>query len=1036
MTRALCYALCALLAIANVHSSGGPCDARLRTEAGLVCGLRRQTSSGFQYASFRGVPYAQPPFGPLRFEELQPLEPWKDTLDATKPGHVCPQEDVFYGPLMTPTGMSEYCIFANVHVPHYALPSMTNQGRAARQVLRPPKRYSNIAGEVISSPKEVTSSKGLPILVFVHGGGFAFGSGDDDVHGPDHFVEKGVIVITFNYRLNVFGFLSLNTTKVPGNAGLRDMITLLRWVQDNAKNFGGNPDDVTLAGESAGASAVHLLTLSPLVKGLFHKAIIMSGTALPLFYTTSPAFAKYAADSFLKALNITATDPDEIHQQLAQMPLDAIMAVNKALQDASGIAFFFPVIESPLPGVEAVLPEDTQTLLKNGRGSDIPLLIGMTNMEAESFRKRFSEIDIVERVKKLPTLVLSPQVLFSVAPDIALERAKEVSGKYFANGIPTMDEYLKLSSEQYFQYPALKVAEYRAKTGNNNTYMYEFAYNSDDNPVRRALGLNYTGGAGHVEDMTYMFNVNSVKVPRNSEDEQMKHLMNDYVVNFIKTGAPTTSGSWAPISNSKVAHWKITSPKDTVLMRPTTKQDEMVRFFDDIRASVAPTWTGIREASTTSCSPTSEVAECLHLDVHVPAAGTGPWPVLVWVRSSNAQYQPRKLVQQGVIVVVVYHRMGPMGFICLREEQVPGNAGAKDVVLALRWVRDNIVAFKGNSAKVVVAGHGLGAAIVEATTLSPMAQGLYHGVIMQSGTVLSPLNFNFDAVDRADALAVMIGDEDDRATSLLNADIAELVEDSARLDKPYFPFGLCIEKAYKKEERFLHESPIDMLKLKKVHPVPMIIGYNSDEAYIFILNIKGARVRRRISDDTRFLLPEELKFFNEKEAAQVAKQIKDSYFKGNNSMGAVLAYHRDAYFLNHIYRSARLHASATNMPVYFYQFSHSGNVGVYPDEGDEKKGAAHSDELAYLFSGRDLDGDDGMVQQKLAKLWTNFAKYLTPTPHVAGSSTWEPLTSHNPRMLNIGAELKMEQFPHAKKMHLWDDIYEKYYFSRFQNAQT
>ncbi|KAJ2938574.1 hypothetical protein O0L34_g13072 [Tuta absoluta] len=581
MSRALGYALCALLAIANAHATRS-CAVPLRTKAGYVCGARRVTPSGLQYASFRGVPYAEPPFGPLRFQELKPLESWHGMLDATRPGNVCPQDDVFYGPLMTPTGMSESCIFANIHVPFNALPSMsdalttmTSQGRPVREVLTltPRVRYNK------NIPEESHVSKGLPILVFVHGGGFAFGSGDDDVHGPEHFVENGVIVITFNYRLNVFGFLSLNTTKVPGNSGLRDMITLLRWVRDNARSFGGDPDDVTLAGQSAGASAVHLLTLSPPAQGLFHKAIIMSGTALPLFYTTSPIFAKYAADSFLKALNINATDPDAIHQQLAEMPLDAIMAVNKALQDASGIAFFFPVIESPLPGVEAVLPEDTQTLLKKGFGSHIPLLIGMTNMECESFRKRFSDIDIVERIKKLPTLVLSPTVLFSVAPEVALERAKEVSEKYF-NGGPTIDEYLKLCSETFFQYPALKVADYRAKTGGAPAYMYEFAYNSDDNPVRRALGLNYTGGAGHVEDMTYMFNVNSVKVPRNSEDEQMKHLMNDYVVNFIKTGAPSTR-SWSPISKQR-AYWKITSPKDTKLTKPTTEQDDMVRFFDDI----------------------------------------------------------------------------------------------------------------------------------------------------------------------------------------------------------------------------------------------------------------------------------------------------------------------------------------------------------------------------------------------------------------------------------------------------------------------
>ena len=121
---------------------------------------------------------------------------------------------------------------------------------------------------------EIKPASPLPVMVFIHGGGFKTGSGNDDEYGPDFLVSHGVILVTLNYRLEALGFLCLDTEDVPGNAGLKDQAAALRWVQNNIKNFGGDPNNVTLFGESAGSSSTSLHVISPMSKGLFKRAIL------------------------------------------------------------------------------------------------------------------------------------------------------------------------------------------------------------------------------------------------------------------------------------------------------------------------------------------------------------------------------------------------------------------------------------------------------------------------------------------------------------------------------------------------------------------------------------------------------------------------------------------------------------------------------------------------------------------------------------------------------------------------------------------
>ncbi|RVE41161.1 hypothetical protein evm_014189 [Chilo suppressalis] len=568
--------LAALAVVARAYTVSVPdlsrCKAAARTETGWVCGARRRAVSGSVYASFLGVPYAKQPLGELRFQELLPAEPWDNIREAKVEGPVCPQTDVFYGRIKTASGgMSEACIHANIHVPIEALPD--------------PKKPPSCGAK---------AAPGLPILVFIHGGGFAFGSGDTDLHGPEYLVSKGVIVITFNYRLNVFGFMSLNSTQVPGNAGLRDAVTLLRWVQRNARFFGGSPGSVTLAGQSAGAAMTHILTLSTGARSLFHRAILLSGTAFSDFFSSSPLFAKTINSLFLPLIGINATLPaDEIHQKLIETPINAIMEANKKLINLFGTTTFTPVVESYQPGITPILEDDPEVLLDSGRGSEIPLLIGFTDAECESFRPRFKQIDIVAQIEKTPELAVSPRLKFMSGDQLPVV-AELMHNKYF-NDTLDYDSFLRLCTDQYVKYPALKLAS--KSSGKAPVFMYRFSYEGVDSAWKEGLGLKFEG-AGHVEDLTYIFRTNSVLGPlraneltRRDDDAKMKNKMTDIIVNFMRYSHPMPGplpGRWQTAARRPPLYLEANGPRRLYPTRASPYEQRLQAFFAHLYKIVRP----------------------------------------------------------------------------------------------------------------------------------------------------------------------------------------------------------------------------------------------------------------------------------------------------------------------------------------------------------------------------------------------------------------------------------------------------------------
>lgn len=205
---------------------------------GIIRGTEMTTRQGESFHAFLSIPFAAPPLKELRFKAPQPVEKWEGILNTTELSPMCIQSEA-----LSKLPVSEDCLYLNVYTK--SLPNLTNE-------------------------------KLKPVAVFIHGGALQLGSASD--HEPHLLMERDVVFVTMNYRLGAFGFLSLGTEEIPGNAGLKDQVFALRWVQRNIAKFGGDPSLITIMGNSAGAYSVSALMVSPMAQGLFHRVIALSGS--------------------------------------------------------------------------------------------------------------------------------------------------------------------------------------------------------------------------------------------------------------------------------------------------------------------------------------------------------------------------------------------------------------------------------------------------------------------------------------------------------------------------------------------------------------------------------------------------------------------------------------------------------------------------------------------------------------------------------------------------------------------------------------
>lgn len=370
-------------------------------------------------------------------------------------------------------------------------------------------------------------------MVFIHGGGYHQYSGSRMVFGPDYLVNKDIVLVTINYRLNIQGFLCLGIKEAPGNVGMKDQVAALKWVKKNMRVFGGDPDNVTIFGESAGGSSVSFHLLSPMSKGLFHKAITQSGSSLSAWaFQYNPV---YLASLLAKKMGLDSQDPNELYNYFMNKS-DTDLVVTRVPRKEGNVIIseilYTPCVEPIIEGEEPFLTELPYDLLLKGEFSKVPILIGSNSQEGILFTGMDEQIDKVVFEKALPKDLVFPsdQERRKVA-----DRAKLLYMGEDEVSVKTKAKLSKLYGEPYFNYPVLEETELLMRSNDQPVYSYLFEYNGRRNILknRQSSDLRDMPGATHADELFYLFRLDFV--PSLFETDMIEKMTTMWT-NFAKYG--------------------------------------------------------------------------------------------------------------------------------------------------------------------------------------------------------------------------------------------------------------------------------------------------------------------------------------------------------------------------------------------------------------------------------------------------------------------------------------------------------------------
>ena len=477
-----------LLCLAAAASAAAFPDA-VKVDTGRVKGTANNGVT-----AFKGIPFAAPPVGALRWKAPRPAPRWKGVREAVEFGPRCMQGNIYGDMVFRDKGPSEDCLYLNVWTPATA------------------------------------TQQRLPVMVWIYGGGYGAGAASEPRQDGENLAKKGVVVVSMNYRLNVFGFFAHaelakeSDRDSSGNYGLLDQLAALEWVHKNIAGFGGDPAKVTIFGESAGSFSVSALMASPLAQGLFQRAIGESGAFFGSVLPLQPLAESEAADAKF-AESIGAHSLADLRAKPAGELLDAAVK-QKAIWFAPNIDGYF-------------LPRSVSEIFSNGKQSHVPLLAGW-NRDEGGYRAIFE--------KDPPTAAN----FVAYAHKHFSDKADEFLKLFPADS----DEHAKrsaqdLAGDQFIAFSTWKWIEMQGATGRSTLYRYEFD-DAPPAPLSGAPGEDSPGNAYHSAEIEFVFGALASKnLPWRPEDKALSDLMSSYWANFARNVDPNGTGlpEW-PVYNS------------------------------------------------------------------------------------------------------------------------------------------------------------------------------------------------------------------------------------------------------------------------------------------------------------------------------------------------------------------------------------------------------------------------------------------------------------------------------------------------------
>ncbi|PNF42094.1 hypothetical protein B7P43_G10291 [Cryptotermes secundus] len=454
--------------------------------------------------------------------------------------------------------------------------------------------------------------------------------------------------------------------------------------------------------------------------------------------------------------------------------------------------------------------------------------------------------------------------------------------------------------------------------------------------------------------------------------------------------------------------------------------------------------------------------DCLYLNVYTPKLPGGsdefPKAVMVWIHGGGFTmgdgnfwiYGPDYLVAEGVVLVTLNYRLGPLGFLSTGDSVLPGNNGLKDQVMALRWIQQNIAQFGGDPGNVTIFGGSSGGSCVHFHMLSPMSEGLFHHAISQSGSAINSWALDESPRKKAFLLGEVLGCRTNDSNRLMDflrtVPVRRLVEGVIKIKAMEAEYrGKCffapvIERGrIEGEEIFLSEPPIDVVTQGRSHKVPYIIGVTSHEGLIMLKEIQLNPQQLDIYNKNFELLIRKIIHteLSDRQLKEVARKIRQFYF-GDRPLcqETLLEYvdmNTDVQFVFPIYMQLKRQLVHSAFPVYCYRFSFDGKLAYMKHllGMTQYPGVCHSDELGYLFRmghmDPDLDPDspEAKTRSRLVKMWANFAKTGCPTPKKDWllNVIWKPTALGDRWYLNIDTELTMQLHLNKERITFWEDMF-------------